>query len=320
MRYDPSSERYELRTARVYHPDGSVDEGTQVDEFNVSSDPSTRMYFSNRVVQVTFPTSRRGDVVELRWRVDDVSFRNAFADYFGDLQVVQAPVPRALSLRAPRPVVAGVFRAHRGPSGGSCAHPRRARRGRRPVRPWSADDVPAVPPEERAPGQTERAAYLHVSTYRDWAEVGRWYWGLVRDQLVADDRLRAASCASSPRGLTTDRDRCAPSTAGSSPTPATWRWSSASTASSPTRCRRSAPGASATAKTRRAVIVTMLREAGVDASLVLLRTRANGNVATEPASLAVSTTPSRTCPRSTSSSTAPRSTAGWTSCPAATRA
>ena len=63
------------------------------------------MYFTNRVAQVRFASLSPGDVVELRWRVDDVSFRNVFADYFGDLQLVQAEVPRArfrYVLRAPR--------------------------------------------------------------------------------------------------------------------------------------------------------------------------------------------------------------------------
>ena len=38
------------------------------------------------------------------------------------------------------------------------------------------------------PGWSEVADYVHVSTYQRWAEVARWYWGLVQ----------ASSCASTP--------------------------------------------------------------------------------------------------------------------------
>ncbi len=287
LRYDPSSERYELRTARVYHPDGSVDEGTQMEEFNVSSDPATRMYFSSRIVRLTFPSLGPGDVVEVRWRTDDASPRNAFADYFGDLQLVQAAVPRArfgYVLRAPADRAFFVH-ATTLPGGRALTHDDRVEGDTR-VQRWTADDVPAVPPEDRAPGLTERGAYLHLSTYRDWADVGRWYWGLVRDQLVLDDRLRQV-VREITAGLTTDRDRVR----------AIYHWVITHTRyvalefgihgfkpyAVPQVCTRGFGDC----KDKASVIVTMLREAGIEASLVLLRTRANGAVADQPASLAI---------------------------------
>ncbi len=287
MQYDPDSQRFALRAARVYRRDGGVQEGTQVQEFNSSSDPSARMYFSNRVVQVTFPDLRPGDVVELQWRVDDVSPRNAFADYFGDFQFVQANVPRArwrYVLRAPTRREMFVHAAPL-PEGRSVAAESRVD-GDVTVRTWTADNVPAVAPEDHAPGYAERAAYLHVSTYRDWASVGRWYWGLVHDQLVADDRLRSV-VREVTRGLTDERAKVR----------AIYNWVIEHTRYValefgihgfkpylvPQICARGFGDC----KDKASVIVTMLREAGIDASMVLLRTRNNGNIATEPASLAV---------------------------------
>lgn len=287
MQYDPDAQRFSLRAARVHRRDGGVQEGTQVQEFNSSSDPSARMYFSNRVVQVTFPDLRPGDVVELQWRVDDVSPRNAFADYFGDFQFIQANVPRArwrYVLRAPSGREMFVHAAPL-PEGHALAADTRAD-GDVTVRSWTAEGVPPVPPEDHAPGYAERAAYIHVSTYRDWAGVGRWYWGLVRDQLVADDRLRAV-VREVTRGLTDERAKVR----------AIYNWVIAHTRYValefgihgfkpylvPQICARGFGDC----KDKASVIVTMLREAGIDASLVLLRTRHNGNIATEPASLAV---------------------------------
>jgi transglutaminase-like putative cysteine protease/tetratricopeptide (TPR) repeat protein len=287
MQYDPDSQRFALRAARVHRRDGGVQEGTQVQEFASTSDPSARMYFSNRVVQVTFPDLRPGDVVELQWRVDDVSPRNAFADYFGDFQFIQASVPRDRWRYVLRSPTTREMFVHTAALPGNRAVTATSRvDDDATVRTWTAEDVPAVAPEDHAPGFAERAAYLHVSTYRDWAAVGRWYWGLVRDQLIADDRLRGV-VRDITRGLTDDRAKVR----------AIYNWVIAHTRYValefgihgfkpylvPQICARGFGDC----KDKASVIVTMLREAGIEASLVLLRTRHNGNIATEPASLAV---------------------------------
>lgn len=287
MQYDPESQRFELRAARVHHRDGSVEEGVQLDEFAVNSDPSMRMYFSNRVAQVRFPNLTPGDVVELRWRIDDVSYRNVFADYFGDLQVVQAEVPRAryrYVLRAPS---SRRFYFHAtAPRGAQALRHEERAEGETQVHVFAGDDVPAVTPEERAPGMTERAAYVHVSTYERWADVGAWWWGLVRDQLVADDRLRGV-VAELTRGLTDPRAKVR----------AIYDWVLAHTRyvalefgihgykpyAVPQVCARGFGDC----KDKASVIVTMLREAGIEANLVLIRTRDQGRVEAQPASLAV---------------------------------
>ncbi|MEZ4406139.1 MAG: DUF3857 domain-containing protein [Polyangiales bacterium] len=287
VQYDPSTQRFELRAARVHRADGSVVDASQVDEFAVTSDPAMRMYFSNRVVQVTFPNLEPGDVVELRWRVDDVSTRNAFADYFGDLELVQAGVPRArwrYVLRAPE---RRRFFVHLQPlSDGRTPEAAVSTTDGVTAHAWTVEGAPAVAPEEHAPGLTERGGYLHVSTYSDWESVGRWYWGLVRDQLVADDRLRNV-VRDITRGATDDRAKVR----------AVYHWVLEHTRyvalefgihgfkpyAVPQVCTRGFGDC----KDKASLIVTMLREAGVDASMVLLRTRPRGDVALSPASLAV---------------------------------
>lgn len=285
--YDPDTQRFELRAARVYRADGAIVDASQVDEFSVTSDPSMRMYFNNRVVQVTFTNLEPGDVVELRWRVDDVSARNVFADYFGDLELVQAAVPRArwrYVLRAPS---ARRFFVHAQPlSDGRAPTLEESTTDGVTSRSWAVDAAPAVPPEEHAPGLTERGGYLHVSTYSDWASVGRWYWGLVRDQLVADDRLRA-TVRELTAGLSDDRAKVR----------AVYHWVIEHTryvalefgihGFKPYAVTQVCTRGFGDCKDKASLIVAMLREAGVDASLVLLRTRARGDIALSPASLAV---------------------------------
>jgi len=287
MQYDPDAQRFELRAARVHRRDGTVEEGVQLDEFAVNSDPSMRMYFTNRVAQVRFPNLAPGDVVELRWRVDDVSFRNVFADYFGELQLAQAEVPRARFRYVLRAPASRRFFFHTAaPSGGAALRHEVSTDGDSQVHTFAGDDVPAMPPEERAPGRTERGSYVHVSTYERWADVGAWWWGLVRDQLVADDRLRA-EVRRITAGLSTEREKVR----------AIYGWVLAHTRyvalefgihgykpyAVPQVCTRGFGDC----KDKASVIVTMLREAGIEANLVLIRTRDQGVVDAEPASLAI---------------------------------
>src|SRR5260370_30878477 len=42
-------------------------------------------------------------------------------------------------------------------------------------------------------GASELLAYVHVSTYRTWEDVGRFYWGLVKDQLRVTDEIGKAA-------------------------------------------------------------------------------------------------------------------------------
>ncbi len=281
--YEPQSQRFELRAARVYHPNGEVDESASMDEFALTAGPS-RMYFDNREVVVAFPRLRPGDVIELRWRVDDVSQRNAFANYFGDLAVLQAEYPRArvqYVLRAPAdrqlyfhvPQLARLTRAER-------------TEGANRVYDFAATDVAAVPPEEHAPGVTERAAYLHVSTYRTWEEVGHWYWGLISEQLQVDDRVRAV-VRDITRGLNTPAERVR----------AIYNWVIHNTryvalefgihGFLPYRVPEICSRGFGDCKDKASTIIAMLREVGIDASIVLVRTRNNGDIDTTPASLAV---------------------------------
>jgi hypothetical protein len=283
MQYEPDTQRFELRAARVYHPNGTVDESAGIEEYALTGGAS-RMYYDSRAMVLSFPRLAPGDVVEVRWRVDDVAQRNAFADYFGDLHLLQAETPRAqvrYVLRAPAsrqlyfrvPTLPRLVRSEREDDGTR-------------IYDFLATDVAAVPPEDHAPGLTERAAYIHVSTYRTWQDVGRWYWGLIADQLQADDRVRRI-VRDITRGLTRPRDRVR----------AIYDWVIHNTryvalefgihGFLPYRVPEVCSRGFGDCKDKASTIVSMLREVGIDASVVLVRTRNNGAVDPSPASLAV---------------------------------
>ena len=147
------------------------------------------MYYDARARMLGFPSLAPGDLLELVYRVDDTSTDNLLSDYWGNVDSVQTTSPKVryefiVDMPRERPLywndrtLKGV--AHRVeplPDG-------------RQLYRWSASHVAKLVPEPSMPGWAEVSSTLHVSTYKTWEQVGRYYWGLVRDQLVPTDELR----------------------------------------------------------------------------------------------------------------------------------
>ena len=109
--------------------------------------------------------------------------------------------------------------------------------GERRIDRYVAEDLPAIVSEAGMPGLTEVSPYLHVSTYKDWQDVGRWYWGLIKDQLYADESLkRTVARADAERAGSRTQGRAHPRLGGAEHA-LRRRSSSASTATCRTACR-----------------------------------------------------------------------------------
>ncbi len=282
IQFDPDVQRVDVRQARVFR-DGEQLRATRFFERQLGN-PAYRIYYDTRAFVVAFPDLEPGDVVELRYRIDDVAPRNLFRDYYGDLTYLQRGVPMAsidYVLIAPasrdlyfnEPSMQGLEREV-------------TERGDQRIYRYHAADVPALRPEPSMPGQTDRVPYLHVSTYQTWEEVGRWYWGLIQDQLHADEDLRRTvrELVEDAPDLRTKVQRI-------------YDWVIRNTryvalefgihGFLPYRVPEIVDRGFGDCKDKASLIYTMLREAGIDARIVLTRTRRNGEIRDLPASLAV---------------------------------
>jgi tetratricopeptide (TPR) repeat protein/transglutaminase-like putative cysteine protease len=283
--YQADSEVVQLRGARVYHADGRVEEVADYGESD-ADDPRIAMYTSTRVFTVRFPRLSPGDVTELRYRVEDVSAHNAFADYFGDVSYLQSSDPIA---RAEYVLVTPKSRSFyfNSPSlvGGGKVEQSVSEQGDTRTYHWLAKDVPAVEPEPSMPPMSEFLGHVHVSTYKSWDDVGRWYWGLVKDQFTADDEVRRR-VAEVTKGLTDDKAKVR----------AIYSYVVQKTryvalefgihGFKPYRCAQIFARGFGDCKDKATLIVTMLREANIPATIVVVRTGMRGLFETDPASLA----------------------------------
>ncbi|MEM9068069.1 MAG: DUF3857 domain-containing protein [Myxococcota bacterium] len=282
IQFDPGSQRVDVRLARI-HRGGQELEATQYFEQQLG-EPWYRIYYDTRALVVVFPDLEAGDVVELRWRVDDVAHRNVFADYYGDLTFLQSFSPTVNKEYVLITPARRQFYFNE-PSLQGLEHDRREENGLRIDR-YRATDVPAIRSEPGMPGFTEISPYLHVSTYQTWEDVGRWYWGLIQDQLYADESLQR-TVAELIRGKESERDRVV----------AIHDWVVEHTryvglefgihGYKPYRVPQIVSRGFGDCKDKASLLYTMFREAGIDAHVVLVRTRRNGNINDLPASLAV---------------------------------
>ena len=190
VQYSPDRQAVKVERARIFRRDGTVLESKSEGERNLS-EPWYGLYYDVRARVISFPQLEAGDVVELVTRIDD-SGSNFFADYFGDFAYLQSTQSRRISDYVLLGPAGRTFYAAATPLPGLVHTEGKSQDGGTWQR-WTARDVPRLVPEPSMPGASEVLAYVHVSTYKSWDDVGRFYWGLVKDQLRVTDEIRAAA-------------------------------------------------------------------------------------------------------------------------------
>jgi len=173
--------------ARVHKKDGRVIDGVPGDGDGSNDDPSNWMYYDTRSYSVRFPSLQKGDVLELEYRISPKSETNPFGPYFGSLIAFQnglpqqlrryvliAPTSRALNIDAQRMPAAQVSTEN----GYSTFE-------------WELRNVAPLPSEPRGPSLTEVAPYVTVSTFASWDDFGRWYAEMIAPQFELNTELRS---------------------------------------------------------------------------------------------------------------------------------
>jgi transglutaminase-like putative cysteine protease len=283
VRYTPDTQSVEVRAARVLKPSGEIVQA-QAREDRDLSEPWYGLYYDVRGLLIRFERLEPGDVIEVGYVVSEVGGHNLLGGYFGDLYYVQDELLRLESryvLLAPaaRPIFANDPRLR------GVAHSETQVGAERRYE-WQAREVPKVELEAGMPGFSEVAAYLHVSTYRTWAEVATFYRGLVRDQIVVDPVIREAA-----RRATADAtDERAKVTALYDFVVRSTRYVGLEFGIhgyQPFRTTQVLARKFGDCKDKAGLLVALLQAVGVQAHVVIVRTRRGGDVDPVPASLAI---------------------------------
>jgi tetratricopeptide (TPR) repeat protein len=287
VRYTPGVEEVEVRQARIFRrgPAGEIRvlEASERDDQDLS-EPWYGLYYDYRAEVVRFEGLRAGDVLEVQYSVADVSSQNQLADYFGDLQFIAEGIPKRRWEYILLTPVSRTF--HTNSPAVTTLESQVKEEGGQRIQQFVARDIPKLDVEPAMPGYAEVGPYLHVSTYASWKEVGAWYWRLIEEQLAADDSVRRAAQSVIEKGMTTQQKVRAIHNLVVTGT----RYVGLEFGIhgyKPYRVTQVLSRKFGDCKDKAALLMVLLREVGVEAELVLVRTRRGGKIATRPASLAV---------------------------------
>ncbi|MGZ4829423.1 MAG: DUF3857 domain-containing protein [Candidatus Angelobacter sp.] len=281
IRYSPSTEELRVIHARAWKPNGFVLDAQELGDREYA-DTLVSMYYDMRLHQLRFAGLEKGDVVELEYSLTPRRRLAPYSGYFGELVLFAGRGPEQLKryvLIAPAAQKVFVHAEKIAPASVS------ARDGSQ-VFVWESRSVPALPREPHSPGVTEISPYVHVSTLGDWKQLGSWYADLVRPQFALDQSLQS-ELARVTNGLHSDKEKISAiqefvlrnthyvalefGVYSYKPYPVTQIYA-----------RRFGD-----CKDKASLMIALLRAAGIEAEIALVRTRSLGDVVTEPASIAL---------------------------------
>lgn len=291
VRFTPDTQSVEIKAAKVFKQTGEVQEAASDEDSNIS-EPWYGLYYDVHAQTVRWSGLHPGDVVYIEYVLADIGRRNLLADYFGDMHFLQEEVPRLDSrytLVLPeadlkrKPLYFNNLRE----TGIQVTRSERTV-GSDHVIEYRAENVPRIIAEPGMPGLAEVVPYVHVSTYRTWEAVAAWYEGLVAEQLQPNAEIsRAAREAVAHIPASDERARLR----------AIYNWVLKKTryvglefgihGYKPYRVAQIFQRKFGDCKDKAALLKVMLKEVGIDSTLVLARTRRGGDIASEPASLSV---------------------------------
>ncbi len=185
--YSPNREKVELIKCQVIKPDGTVVDGKEAGEFS-ASDVGSRLYYDYVVKQYSFPGLEKGGYINFEYKVDE-THNNLYADYFGDMFIVGnydptvksdyvliMPASRKFYFYQDRTDIKPVIEDS--PTAPTLTYI------------WRFANLPYVEQEPYMPSYSETLPYIKVSSFSKWDEVAKWYWNLIQDQFTCPDDLK----------------------------------------------------------------------------------------------------------------------------------
>lgn len=179
----------EIISASIIRPDRTrlpVDPARYARDMAEPSQMLSNIYNPNRrVLRLTFPGVEVGDLLQLR--VMDSTVKPRVPDSWAGYMVLEYDMPIVrldYSVDAPDELPLQ-HRVLRDEIAGTVAYESSSPRPGRTLHNWRVTDVPRMFPEPDMPPRHTQVQRLLLSTSPDWQHISRWYWELSRPRLEA---------------------------------------------------------------------------------------------------------------------------------------
>ena len=191
--YDSTYEKVELEYARTIKPDGTVAEVGRRHIRDVSKYLNFPLYSNARVCIISFPEIAEGAAIEYKAKV----YRNQLINK-KDF-VVSYPV------QSTEPIIAANFSVivpagQRPPNikilnekynnFGANLKPAVKQEAGSLTYSWQFKKIPQIIPEPNMPASVEINPTILISTFDNWGEVYNWWWQLAQDKIKADSAIK----------------------------------------------------------------------------------------------------------------------------------
>ena len=182
--YSLGGQRVKILKARTFKPDGKVLEATSIKDLK----PMEGYHLYSNVAQkvISLPAVTPGATVEVYYSIDDLgrevtgkNFQDTF--YFQSydpilrsIYILQVPKQKKFKYKTVRIDIKPQIKEELGDL----------------IYTWEVKDAPQIIPEPSMPPYKEIAPYLFVSSYKSWKEISDWVWGISEPQAKAGDELK----------------------------------------------------------------------------------------------------------------------------------
>jgi transglutaminase-like putative cysteine protease len=185
--YNLGYDTVQVVAARVYLPDGKI---IDVDSSSIKDVPLPafgKFYLQNvREKIITFPALQKGAEIEVIYkeltREPPMDGQFNMSEYFEHSDPVQTKV-----VDVSLPNTMPLHWKTRGQGIGHVSYTS----GDREVHTWQISDVPQIVPEPGMPPFPEVSRQLLVTTIPDWETWSKWYYDLAEPEMVADSSIKA---------------------------------------------------------------------------------------------------------------------------------
>jgi hypothetical protein len=192
IEYDSTFEKVELEYARTIKPDGQVIEVGKRHIRDVSKYLNFPLYSNARAYIISFPGVTEGACVEYKVRISRNQLINEKDAVLGYLAQSSEPIISAnfvLSLPKENPAHIKIINEKYNDFKGMLS-PRTEGKHGRMIYTWQFKDIPQIINEPGMPAWSEINPTVLISTFDDWQEIYSWWQSLADGKVEADEAIR----------------------------------------------------------------------------------------------------------------------------------